>query len=42
MGTTSLIVVILILLIICKRKTKRLAVKGELLQMILPKSACKS
>ncbi|MDB4726816.1 hypothetical protein OAF66_01480 [bacterium] len=35
MGTTSLI---LVLLIIYKRKTKRLALKDELLQMILPKS----
>ncbi|MBL6922126.1 MAG: hypothetical protein ISR39_08165 [Akkermansiaceae bacterium] len=39
MGTTSLILVILVLLIIYKRKTKRLALKGELLQMILTESA---
>ena len=39
MKTTSLILVILVLLIIYKRKTKRLALKGELLQMILMASA---
>ena len=38
MGTTSLIVVILVPLIIYIRKTNRLALKGELIQMILPKS----
>jgi hypothetical protein len=39
MGTTSLILVILVLLIIYKPKTERLALKDKLLQMILPKSA---
>lgn len=39
MKTISLILVILVLLIIYKRKTKRLALKGELLQMILTESA---
>ena len=39
MKTISLILVILVLLIIYKRKTKRLALKDELLQMFLPKSA---